>query len=209
VYAIRDGAACDVGTPVTGLQTIPIGITPPPTLAHLRVVDPTERALDSDVGSMVEQRAGDVCSLLGIVGAATIAINRRNPQVERIGEVIVTGSMYAGGLDTIIQGRNLLVDGGTGAQERGNTRSSIGSVAYAATGLIPAASIAALGGLHAHPSRREIAGLALLAVNGGMMGYELVHRVPRIVQGEEDLSGYGSLLASAGGFVVAQHVFRR
>lgn len=187
---------------------MPIALTPP-SLAHLRVSDPTERALDTDIGTTIEKRVGDLCSLLGIIGAATIAINRRNPDIERLGEVIVTGSMLAGGVDTAIQGRNLLVDGGKGAQERGNTRSSIGSVAYAATGLIPAASIAALGGLHAQPSRREIAGLALLAVNGGVMGYELARRLPRIARGEEDLSGYGSLLASAGGFVVAQHLVRR
>jgi hypothetical protein len=193
---------------VTAIPTSTFALTPP-SLAHLRAKDPTEQLLDTPAGTLTEGHAGDLCSVLGIVGAATIAINRRNPQIERAGEIIVTGSMLAGGVDTIIQGRNVLVDGGSGAEERGNPRSSVGSIAYAATGLIPAASIAALDGLHAHPSRREMAALALLAVNGGVMGYELIHRLPRIVKGEENWSGYGSLLAAGGGFVVAQHLVRR
>jgi hypothetical protein len=188
--------------PHTALVTPPGQPAAPP-------IDPTEALLDSDVGTLAEGHAGDLCSILGIVGAATIAINRRNPTVEIMGERIVTGSMYAGGLDTAIQIRDELVDGGKGAEERGNPKSSIGTIAYAATGLIPAVSIAALAGLHRHPSRQEMLGLGLLGLNGAVFGYELVHRVPRIAKGEENLSGYGSLLAAGGGFVVAQHIIRR
>jgi hypothetical protein len=181
--------------------------TPPPFPTP--PLDPTEAWLDAPAGRVVEGRAGDVCSLLGIVGAATIAINRRSPEVELIGERIVLGSMAAAGVDTAIQGRNALKDDGHGAKERGNARSTLGTTAYAATGLIPAASLAALRGLHPQPSRNELASLAILAANGGMLGYEAVHRVPKLMRGEEDLSGVGSLLAAGGGFVVAQHIARR
>jgi hypothetical protein len=181
-------------------------ITPPPPRAE--PLDPTERWLDTRPGTVLEQRAGDACSLLGIVGAATIAINRRSPAVEELGEKIVMGSMAASGVDTAIQGRDVLKDDGRGAERRGGQRSTWGTVAYAATGLIPAASIAALGGLHSHPSSHELAGLAIFAANGGMLGYEVAHRGPKILQGKEDVSGYGSLLAAGGGFVVAQHITR-
>jgi hypothetical protein len=182
-------------------------ITPPP-VPNAGPVDPTERWLNTRPGTLLEQRAGDACSLLGIVGAATIAINRRSPAIEELGEKIVLGSMAASGVDTAIQGRNVLKDGGRGAEQRGGQRSTWGTVAYAATGLIPAASIAALEGLHRHPSSHELAGLAIFAANGGMLGYEVAHRGGKIMRGEEDLSGYGSLLAAGGGFVVAQHITR-
>ena len=181
---------------------------PPPLPRQDVDVDPTERWLDSPTGRVVEARAGDLCSLLGIVGAGIIAINRRSPEVEKLGEQIVMGSMGASAVDAAIQGRNVIKDGGKGAEERGNPRSTIGTTAYAATGLIPAASLAAIRGLHPHPTRGEIAGLAMLAANGGMLGYELVPRGPKILKGEEDISGYGSLLAAGGGFVVAQHLVR-
>lgn len=194
---------------MTAIAPPHIPLVTPPGLPAPPPIDPTEALLDSDLGTKVEARAGDLCSLLGIVGAATIALNRRNPAIEIAGERIVTGSMMFGGVDTAVQGRNVLVDGGKGAEERGNAKSSAGTVAYAATGLIPAASIAALAGLHRHPSKREVVGLSLLALNAGVMGYELVHRVPRMVKGEENLSGYGSLFAAMGGFVVAHHIIRR
>lgn len=199
---MRAGGYMTTLLPHTALVTAP-GLPAAPPL------DPTEALLDSNVGTFAEGRAGDLCSLLGIVGAATIAINRRNPSVEMIGTRIVSGSMYAGGMDTLIQARNVIADGGAGAEERGHPKSDAGSIAYAATGLIPAASIAALAGLHRHPSKREVVGLGLLALNAGVLGYELVTRVPKIMQGEESLSGYGSLLAAGGGFVVAQHIMRR
>lgn len=180
-----------------------------PGLPQPPPIDPTEAMLDSPVGTLVEARSGDLCSLLGIVGAATILISRRTPSIENVGERIVLGSMAAGGVDTAIQARNTIKDDGTGAEERGNPKSSVGTIAYAATGLLPAASIAAMHGLHPHPSRREVAALALLGLNAGVMGYELVNRLPKMVRGEEDASGYGSLLAAMGGFVVAHHLVRR
>lgn len=168
-----------------------------------------DRALDTPEGKIIEAHAGDLCSLLGVVGAGVLLLNRKNPAVEHLGERIALGSMAAGGLDTAIQGYDLVRDGGKGAERRGNNRATLGTLAYAATGLIPAVSLGAVRGLHLHPSAPEAAGLALFALNSSVLGYELVHRVPRIAKGEEDISGYGSLLASMGGFVVAQHFVRR
>jgi hypothetical protein len=186
-------------------------VTPPPLPAP-PPLDPTERLLDSPVGRVVEGHAGDLCSLLGIVGAATLVLNHRGaraPMTEIVGERVVLGSMAAGGVDTLIQARNTVQDGGAGAQERGNAESNWGTVAYAATGLLPAASIRALRGLHRHPNAREVASLAALGVNAAMLGYETITRVPKMVRGEEDASGYGSFLASLGGFVVARRFATR
>jgi hypothetical protein len=180
----------------------------PPPLARTPL-DPSEGWLDTSQGRLVERRAGDVCSALGIVGAGIIALNRRSPQIERMGEHVVVGSMVASAVDASIQARNVIVDDGRGAQKRGNPRSTTGTTAYAATGLIPAASFAALRGLHMGASRSELAGLGILAANGGMLGYEILHRGPKIAQGKEDVSGYGSLLAATGGFVVAQRFVGR
>lgn len=167
-----------------------------------------ERALDTKAGTFVERHAGDLCSLLGIVGAATLVINRRSPSIEGVGARIVVGSMAAGGLDTAIQSYDAVHDGGRAAERRGNDRAGPGSIAYAATGLIPAVSLGAVKGLHLQPSRAEVAALALLGVNGAVLGYELVTRGPKIARGEEEASGYGSLLASLGGFVVAHQFVR-
>lgn len=159
--------------------------------------------LDTDAGRLVESRAGDVCSLLGILGAATLVVNHRVSHVagvERVGDVLMTGSMVAAGIDTAIQGRNLIVGD---EDRRGAKESTLGTMAYAATGLIPPVALGALAGLHRHPARSELVGLGLLGLNGAVLGYEVAHRAPRIARGEEDLSGYGSLLASLGGFVVA------
>lgn len=189
--------------------TITDGLVTPPPLPLPPPVDPTEALLDAPAGRLLESRVGDVCSLLGIVGAATIAISRRSPAIEHVGVRIVSGSMVAGGADTAIQARNVVVDAGAGAERRGNERSDAGSIAYAATGMIPAASIAALRGLAPHAPQRDVLGMALLAVNTAVLGYELVTRTPGIMRGQEDLSGYGSLLASLGGFVVARHLVLR
>lgn len=183
------------------------GIVTPPSLPAPPPLDPTEALLDSPAGRVVEGRAGDAASLLAIIGAATLVINHRGPRApmaEFVGERIVLGSMGAAGLDALIQARNTLVDDGAGAEARGNARSDWGTVAYAATGLLPAASLTALRGLHRSPSVNEVIALTALGVNGAMLGYETVTRVPKMAQGEEDASGYGSLLASLGGFVVAR-----
>ena len=174
-------------------------------------IDPTESLLATRAGTTVEARAGDLCSLLGIVGAATLVINHRAihlPAMEHAGGRLVLGSMAAAAVDTLIQSRNVAVDRGDGSEARGNPKSHPGTIAYAATGLVPAASLAAYVGLHRHPSHAQLAGAALLALNGAILGYELVSRGPDIVRGEENLSGYGSLLASLGGFVVAQRMLR-
>ena len=145
------------------------------------------------------------------MGAAALVINHRGPKnltAEFVGERIVMGSMAAGGLDTAIQARNVLKDDGEGAKERGNPQSTWGTVAYAATGLIPAASLRAVRGLHRHPAKQEIAALSLLGVNAAVLGYETVTRAPKMVTGEENASGYGSFLASLGGFVVAHRFVR-
>lgn len=171
-----------------------VTVSPPNALGH---------ALDSSAGNVVEAQSGNVCSVLGIVGAATIVANHRLgalPKYERIGSAIIAGSMAAAAVDTLIQGRNVAM---------GEGESSAGSIAYAATGLIPAASLAALHGFHRHPSKREVVALAALAVNGAVLGYELITRGPDMVRGREDLSGYGSALASVGGFVVAHRYLLR
>lgn len=133
----------------------------------------------------------------------------RVPVTEIVGERIVLASMGSAGVDTLIQARNTIKDGGEGATERGNARSSWGTVAYAATGMLPAASLRSLRGLHRTPSTHEVIGLGALGVNTAMLGYETMTRVPKMVQGEEDPSGYGSFLASLGGFVVARRLISR
>lgn len=171
-----------------------------------------DELLDSPVGRLVEGRAGDACSLLGIIGAAAMVANHRvhhSPVIERLAGRVIVGAVVAAGVDAAIQARNVLVDGGVGAEARGNERSDWGTVAYAATGMIPAASLGAIRGLHRHPSRQEVAALGALAVNGGMLGYELVTRGGDMVRGREDASGYGSALASFGGFVVAHRYLLR
>ncbi len=164
------------------------------------------------MGRVVEGRAGDVCSLLGVVGAAALVLNHRgvrSPRFEMVGERIVMGSMAAAGVDALIQARNVIKDGGDGAERRGNAKSSWGTVAYAATGLLPAASLRALRGLHRAPTTNEVIAVAALGINAGMLGYETVTRVPKMVRGEEDASGYGSFLASLGGFVVTRRFVAR
>ena len=166
---------------------------------------PVEQALETDTGTMVEGIAGDTCSALGIIGAATLLAARKLPHLDVAGEQLVHSSMAAAAVDTTIQTYDALVDGGAAAQRRGNDRADLGTIAYAATGLIPGASLRAIDGLHPHPSKQELAGLASLAVNSGVLGYEALTRIPKIRAGTEDASGYGSLLAAAGGFVVAHH----
>jgi drug/metabolite transporter (DMT)-like permease len=182
---------------------MPRAIAAPSPVVTVSPPNAFDEALQAPAGQLVETRSGDVCSLLGIVGAATIAANHRLgalPKVERLGNALVLGSMAAAAVDTFIQSRNLA---------RGEGESAAGTIAYAATGLIPAASLAALHGFHRHPSKREVVALAALAVNGAVLGYELITRGPDMVRGRENLSGYGSALASVGGFVVAHRYLLR
>ncbi len=173
--------------------------------------NPIDRALDTRAGRAVEGHIGDVCSVLGIVGAAALVINHRTSQlpiVERIGDAVVTGSLAASGVDTAIQAYDTIQGPDGGEVARGNAKADWGTVAYAATGMIPAASLRALEGLHANPTRGELVALGALAVNGGMLGYEVLRRGKDIVHGKEDASGYGSLFAATGGFVVARSFAR-
>lgn len=207
---LRRGRIAAPGGPMLDQISPSRGLVPPQPAAASPGL--SEQLLNSPIGRVVEGHAGDLCSLLGIVGAAVIFVNHRGakaPNIERLGVRTVMGSMAAAGVDAGIQARNVLVDDGAGAEQRGNTRSSWGSVAYAATGLIPAASLRALRGLHRHPSVHEVVALGALGVNGGVLGYELVTRTPAILRGDENASGYGSLLASLGGFVVARRFAMR
>lgn len=191
---------------------MPPSLPPGPALELVRPDGVVDTLLDTDAGRFTEAHAGDLCSLLGIVGAVAMVANHRvghSPTIERFAGKVITGAVGAAGLDTAIQARNVLADGGDGAVARGNERSTWGTVAYAATGMIPAASLGAIRGLHRHPSRQEVAALTALAANGGMLGYELVSRGADMVGGREDASGYGSALASLGGFVVAQRYLLR
>lgn len=167
-----------------------------------------DAALETDAGALLEQRAGDACSALGVLGAAALVVNHRfvrAPKLEQIGTSIVGGSVASAAVDATIQTHNLF---DTDEEQRTGSESTVGSTVYAATGLIPGASLGVLAQLRRMPSSSEAAGLGLVAVNSAMLGYELVHRVPRIANGEEDASGAGSLLASLGGFVVAQRALR-
>lgn len=180
-----------------------------PALPTPPSIDPTEDLLDTSAGTFLEAQSGEINDVIGIIGTATMILNRRNPGIERIGAGIVAASTAAGGLNTAIQTRNVIADGGSGAEERGNQRSDAGTIASAATALIPGASFTAISGMGRRPAPRDIATLGLLALNSGVLGYQLIKDGPKIVRGEEDASGYGSILASAGGFVVASHMIRR
>jgi hypothetical protein len=186
-----------------------------------------EDVLNTRAGSFVERHAGDACSLLGIVGAAGIVaswtLTRREPMAERIASRFVLASMGAAALDTAIQSYNHFHDDGRSAAARGNHRSDWGTIGYAATGLIPAATYKALRAIGHKPTFRDVTRLSVLALAAGVMGYELIRRGPGIARdlshstsaavqdGEfdgpshESLSGYGSFAAAIGGFVVARH----
>jgi hypothetical protein len=169
---------------------------------------------ESGPGRVLESHAGDVCSALGVAGAAMLFASHRTPRLahlEQYGQYSVMGSISWGGIDTAIQGSNYLHDRGASSAERGR-ESNPGSIAYAATGLIPAVAlrpalrnVAMLG---ANPGRASAAKIAVLGLNAGVLGYETITRTPRILAGEENLSGYGSFAAAGGGFIVAHHAFR-
>ena len=186
-----------------------VAARPVPLVVGLPDGDVTSAALEHPVGRGVERFAGDAASALAIAGASTLVANHQlahTPMLEHVGARIVLASMVAAGVDTAVQARNLVAGD---EQRRGVEESTPGTLAYAATGLIPGASVGALAGLHRHPARAEVLGLGLLAVNGAMLGYELFTRVPKIIDGTEDASGYGSLLASLGGFVVVHRFVAR
>lgn len=197
----------DIGTAYGGLVTPPPLPAPPP-------LDPTAALLDTPVGRLVEGHSGDAASALGVLGATLLVVNHRGASMrsaalEAMAGRIVTGAIASAAVDTAIQSRNLLLDGPGDAEARGAEPSTLGTIAYAATGVIPAASMRALRGAHLHASRSEVVALTALGANAGVLGYEVVTRVPRMLQGEEDLSGYGSFVAAAGGFVVARKLTGR
>lgn len=166
------------------------------------------------VSEFLERNSGDACSALSVVGAIGLVASRRRPQFERPSEAIILASMGAAVLDASYQSINVAQgDEKRGAQTlRGgaeeNRQSNIGTIAYAATGVLPAASIHALDSLRHRPSKRELAQLAFFAVNSGLMGYEIMHRAPKMVDGKETASGYGSFAAAMGAFVVAGRALR-
>lgn len=165
------------------------------------VDEPEPKPLDAR--ALVERYAGDAVSVLGIAGAGVLLASRRAPRATAVGEALVKGSVEAAIVDTAIQTHNVLSDGGDGAVERGNPRSDLGTIAYAATGLIPAASLTALSSLRGRPGPRDLARVAALAANAAVMGYEVSTRGSDMAAGTENASGYASFVAAMGGFVVS------
>lgn len=165
-------------------------------------MEATRGDITARTGQLLDAHSGDACSAFGIAGAATLVANHRAihlPAMEHTGGRLVLASMAAAGVDTAIQSGEVLTGRGEGTP---------GTVAYAATGLIPATSIAAYAGIDKKAPLRAKAGAGLLALNGAVLGYELLTRGPRILSGDENLSGYGSLAASLGGFVVTHRMVR-
>jgi hypothetical protein len=186
-----------------------IGETITTGTSHVRRNDGlTTRALDTEPGMFAEAHAGDACSALGILGAATILASwpfgKSEPRIERWGRMLVLGSMGAALVDTAIQGHNMV----EGQGKRSKHAVGLGPTAYAATGLIPAASLMAVRSVRHRMSLSGAARVGVLGLATGVMGYELTHRSPRIASGEESWSGYGSFVAAAAGFVVARHAVR-
>jgi hypothetical protein len=167
-----------------------------------------EGFLAHPVGGFLEKRSGDLCSLMGIAGAAMILVSRKLPFLEQPGQYSVLGSMGAAAVDTTIQIYNDKHDGGAAAEKRGATNSNLGSVLYAATGLLPGASLKTLGAIRHVPDLRTAGNITALGLNGVVTGYEFLHRIPRMIDGDENLMGYASFAAAFGGFVVARHALR-
>ena len=92
--------------------------------------------------------------------------------------------MAAAGVDAPIQARNVIKDDGDGRRGARQRQRAPGERSPTPRpGLIPAASLAAIEGLHRHPTAREVIGLGALGVNGAMLGYEMLTRVPKMARG--------------------------
>lgn len=132
--------------------------------------------------------AGDHSSVLSIAGAGALFL----PRAHGIAGPIIGASIVAGALDTAIQG---------GRWATGRPDSDAGSTLYAATGLLPAASLYwADRAVHPHGVRDGVR-LALLAGNLGLVGFEAIFRGHRIEDGTESVAGYLALGAALSGLV--------
>lgn len=169
---------------------------------------PRSAAPDRDTTrAKIERNAGDLCSALGVLGAGLILASHKRGAVEQVGQYLAVSSMGAAVVDASLQTHNVFANNNDEAK-RGNKKSNWRTVAYAATGIIPAASLGMINELNHIPNFRQAAKVGILGLNAVVLGYELIHRTPKIIEGKENLSGYGSLLASVGGFVVARHAMK-
>lgn len=145
----------------------------------------------------VREQAGNASSLLSMAGATAMLSPGKVPGTK----ALVWASIAAGAVDTAIQGYRWL---------KGEKDSNFGTTLYAATGLLPAASLMWLRGVNVKPlvqigvhmNPSDTYHLAALAANGGLIGYELIHRTPRIAQGEETPGGYMALGAALTGVML-------
>lgn len=126
-----------------------------------------ERAAD-----LAERYSGAMSSALGIGGLALTFV----PGLAPVGTAVIGASVAAGAVDTAVQGWNLA--------HGGRNDSTIGSTLYAATGMLPAASVHKLRNLAALPRVTRLTHPALLAANVGLAAGEVIVRVPRMLSGE-------------------------
>ena len=167
-----------------------------PVEPELRSLVDDKSGTGSSVGDVIRDRAGDASSVLSIAGAAALLIPHPNREEAKIARVLVASSLAAGGVDTAIQGTRAI---------KGSDGSDIGTTAYAATGLLPSASVGSLAyAKQLHNAHGRVA-LATLGANLGLIGYEMVHRIPRMKDGKEDTSGYLSFAAAFSGIAVRAH----
>ncbi len=152
------------------------------------------REAAGDLGGVIDRRAGDVSSVLGIAGAGASLL----PSVPVAAtKGILVASIAAGAVDTAIQGVGALA---------GDDEKTLGTTAYAATGLLPSASLLWVldlkSGIH---SGSEAMHVAALAANVGLVAYEAATRTDDVVGGNEDTSGYLAIGAAVGGLVMRAH----
>lgn len=133
--------------------------------------------------------AGDASSVLSIAGAGLLFAR---PKGDPVAHGVIVASMAAGAVDTAAQVQRWAA---------GEPDANLGSTVYAATGLIPGASLIALRALKHVPSRGEVAELAAVGANLSLIGYEM-HRVPKLASGDEDASGALSFAAAFSGVAV-------
>lgn len=179
------------------------GAAPPPEAVTLTVPDPAVIGPDADIERvkrstsdaahayrLIGDTAGDASSVMSLAGAGLLVAR---PIGDRTAHGVVIASFAAGGIDTAVQIQRWAA---------GEKDANFGTTVYAATGLLPGASLIALKSLKHIPAKGEIAELATVGANLALIGYETVHRVPRMVDGTEDTSGYLSFAAGFSGIVV-------
>ena len=183
------GTALPVGTLVGTLVSGRADASP-----HGADASPARESYAHVTYDLARRRAGDASSVLSIVGAAALFLPHEGGPMARN---LIVASLAAGGLDTAIQGSRMV---------SGHRDATIGSTLYAATGLLPAASIFTLGALVHRPNAHEAYMLATLGANLALIGYELGHRLPRMERRTENVSGYLSFAAAFSGVIVrAKH----